>query len=81
VTQKLNWSARASHGVPAACSGAMYAGVPTIAPERVTLVTSTLSPSMIAPGADTRSGAMPVGSINPSERRASPKSVTRTEPR
>jgi hypothetical protein len=30
LTQKLYWSARASTASPAACSGAMYAGVPTI---------------------------------------------------
>src|SRR4030095_16095647 len=33
--QKLNWSERASVGVPRNCSGAMYAGVPIIAPVRV----------------------------------------------
>jgi hypothetical protein len=68
VTQKLNWS-EATVASPAACSGAMYAGVPSTIPDRVSAGARS-SPS-VEPATSPSAQSIP---------RASPKSPTRTWP-
>jgi hypothetical protein len=48
-TPRLYKSARESMGSPVTCSGAMYAGVPTKSPSRVSVVTSSSSLSLTIP--------------------------------